>query len=266
MTPMLQQYFSLKKECGDAVLFFRMGDFYEVFGDDALVVAPLLNIVLTHRNRKDQEKMPFCGVPHHSYKPHCRKLIEHGFKVAIAEQITHTTAAGEGVIGRKIVKIITPGLHDDLDSLDDDKPNYFASLYEDPQSKRWSVLLADISTGELRLGTFANAQLTFDFVRKNTPREILARAFQHQKIKDNLPATTVLMSTMPEIAVSDDHQREQTLQDCFGSTMLAPFANDNTARVNLAAFAFYLQQNYYKLDNFLHIKPLLDKKEMDLGA
>ena len=266
MTPMLQQYFSLKKECGDAVLFFRMGDFYEVFGDDALVVAPLLNIVLTNRNRKDQEKMPFCGVPHHSYKPHCRKLIEHGFKVAIAEQITHTTAAGEGVIGRKIVKIITPGLHDDLDSLDDDKPNYFASLYEDPQSKRWSVLLADISTGELRLGTFANAQLTFDFVRKNNPREILARAFQHQKIKDNLPATTVLMSTMPEIAVSDDHQREQALQDCFGSTMLASFANDNTACVNLAAFALYLQQNYYKLDNFLHIKPLLDKKEMDLGA
>ena len=266
MTPMLQQYFSLKKECGDAVLFFRMGDFYEVFGDDALVVAPLLNIVITHRNRKEQEKMPFCGVPHHSYKPHCRKLIEHGFKVAIAEQITHATAAGEGIVGRKIVKIITPGLHDDLDSLDDDKPNYFASLYEDPQSKRWSVLIADISTGELRLGTFVSEQLTFDFVRKNTPREILARAFQHQKIKDHLPATTVLMSTMPEIVVSDDNQRTQTLQDCFAPTMLASYAKDDIARVNLAAFALYLQQNHYKLDNFLHIKPLLDKKEMDLGA
>ena len=184
MTPMLQQYFGLKKQCGDAVLFFRMGDFYEVFGDDALTVAPLLNILLTNRNRN--EKMPFCGVPHHSYKPHCRKLIDHGFKVAIAEQITHTTAAGDGIIGREIVKIITPGLHNDLDGLDDDKPNYFVSLYEDPQTRCWSVLLADVSTGELRLGTLAEAQLAFDFVRKNTPREILVRTFQHQKIKDNL--------------------------------------------------------------------------------
>ena len=264
MTPMLQQYFALKKQCGDAVLFFRMGDFYEVFGDDALTVAPLLNILLTNRNRN--EKMPFCGVPHHSYKPHCRKLIDYGFKVAIAEQITHTTAAGDGIIGREIVKIITPGLHNDLDGLDDDKPNYFVSLYEDPQTRRWSVLLADVSTGELRLGTLAEAQLAFDFVRKNTPREVLARTFQHQKIKDNLPALTVLLSTLPEVVVSDSNQREQVLQDSFAASMLAPFAEDNAARINLAAFALYLQQNYFKPDNFLHIKPLLDKQEMDPAA
>ena len=264
MTPMLQQYFTLKKQCGDAVLFFRMGDFYEVFGDDAEVVAPLLNILLTNRNRN--EKMPFCGVPHHSYKPHCRKLIEHGFKVAIAEQITHTTAAGEGIIGREIVRILTPGLHNDLDGLDDDKPNYLASLYEDPQTRQWSVLLADVSTGELRLGKLANAPLTFDFVHKNTPREILARTFQHQKLKDNLPATAVLLSALPEIVVSDSNQREQVLQDAFAAAMLAPLADDTTARVNLAAFALYLRQNYFKSDNFLHIKPLLAKQETDLAA
>ena len=264
MTPMLQQYFALKKQCGDAVLFFRMGDFYEVFGDDALTVAPLLNILLTNRNRN--EKMPFCGVPHHSYKPHVRKLIELGFKVAIAEQITHNTAAGDGIIGREIVKIITPGLHNDLDSLDDDKPNYFVSLYEEPQTRQWSVLLAEVSTGELRLGTLPEAQLAFDFVRKNAPSEILARAFQHQKIKDNLPATSVLLSTMPEIVVSDNHQREQVLRESFAAAMLAPLADDKTARTNLAAFALYLRQNYFKPDNFLHIKPLLDKQEMDLAA
>lgn len=264
MTPMLQQYFTLKKQCGDAILFFRMGDFYEIFGDDALTVAPLLNILLTNRNR--DEKMPFCGVPHHSYKPHCRKLIKHGFKVAIAEQITHTTAAGEGIIGREIVKIITPGLHNDLDNLDDDKPNYFASLYEDPQTRQWSALLADVSTGELRLGMLADAQLAFDFVRKNSPREILVRAFQHQKIKDNLPATAVLLSTFPEVVVSDSNQREQTLKDAFAATMLEPLAEDSAARTNLAAFVLYLRQNYFKPDNFLHIKPLFDKQEMDLAA
>lgn len=264
MTPMLRQYFDLKKQCHDAVLFFRMGDFYEVFGDDALTVAPLLNIVLTNRNR--EEKMPFCGVPYHSYKPHCRKLIEHGFKVAIAEQITHTTAAGDGILRREIVKIITPGLHDDLDSLDEDKPNYFASLYEDPQTRKWSVLLADISTGELRLGLLANSELTFDFVRKNAPREILARTFQHSQIKENLPATAVLLSNMPETIVSDDSQREQVLQECFAATMLTAYTDDHISRVNLAAFALYLQQNHCNFDNFLTIKPLLDKKEMDLAA
>ncbi len=264
MTPMLQQYFALKKQCGDAVLFFRMGDFYEVFGDDATTIAPLLNILLTSRNRND--KMPFCGVPHHSYKPHCRKLIARGFKVAIAEQITHTTAAGDGIIGREIVKIITPGLHNDLDSLDDDKPNYFTSLYEDPQTRCWSVLLADVSTGELRLGTRRDAQQAFDFVRKNAPREILARAFQHQHIKDNLPATTVLLSPLPETVVSDSNQREQVLRDAFAAAMLAPLADDIPARINLAAFALYLQQHHAQPDNFLHIKPLLDKQEMDLAA
>ena len=85
MTPMLRQYFDLKKKCPDAVLFFRMGDFYEVFGDDALKVAPILNIILTKRNR--EENMPFCGVPHHSYKPYRQKLLTSGFKVALAEQM-----------------------------------------------------------------------------------------------------------------------------------------------------------------------------------
>ena len=264
MTPMLQQYFSLKKKCGDAVLFFRMGDFYEVFGDDAVTVAPLLNILLTNRNRN--EKMPFCGVPHHSYKPHCRKLIEHGFKVAIAEQITHTTAAGEGIIGREIVRIITPGLHKDLDALDDDKPNYLVSLYEDPQTRQWSLLLADVSTGELRLGTLADALQAFDFVRKHSPREILARAFQHQTIKDNLPAISVLLSPLPENVISDDKQREEILQTTFASTILAPLAEDTAARINLAAFALYLQQHFCETDNLLHIKPLRDKQEMDLTA
>ena len=264
MTPMLQQYFALKKKCGDAVLFFRMGDFYEVFGEDAVTVAPLLNILLTNRNRN--EKMPFCGVPHHSYRPHCRKLIEHGFKVAIAEQVTHPTAAGEGIIGREIVRIITPGLHNDLDGLDDDKPNYLASLYEDPQTRHWSVLLADVSTGELRLGTLSDAQQVFDFACKNAPREILARAFQHQKIKENLPATAVLLSPLPEIVVSDNQQCEQILLEAFAPSMLAPIAEDTTARVNLAAFTLYLQQNYCETDNFLHLKPLCDKQEMDLSA
>ena len=262
MTPMIKQYFALKKQCGDAVLFFRMGDFYEVFGDDALTVAPVLNIVLTNRHR--EEKLPFCGVPHHSYKPYCRKLIDRGFKVAVAEQIGNEMESGKGIIKREIVKIMTPGLRDDLDSIAEDKPNYLASLFEDPNSRSWSLILSDISTGELRLGEFPHCDAVLDFVRKSAPTEILVRVFQHETLKEKLATSEIVFSPLPEAVVSDTELREQLLQKCFPALISAKLEKNTTARTNLAALAAYLQQNYFTFENFLTLKPLIAKKEMDL--
>ena len=262
MTPMVRQYFALKKECGDAVLFFRMGDFYEIFGDDALTVAPLLNIVLTNRHR--EEKLPFCGVPHHSYKPYCRKLIDRGFKVAVAEQIGNEVEIGKSIIKREIVKIITPGLRDDLDGIDEDKPNYLASLFEDPTSRSWSLILSDISTGELRLGEFPHVDAALDFVRKSAPAEILVRVFQHETLKAKLATSEILFSPLPETVISDTELREQLLRQCFPALISAKFEKKTAARTNLAALATYLQQNHFTFENFLTLKPLVAKKEMDL--
>lgn len=260
MTPMLQQYFDLKKQCGDeTILFFRMGDFYEIFGEDALRIAPLLNILITHRNKED--KMPFCGVPHHSYRPYCRKLVDHGFKVAIAEQIASNT--NKGILRRKIVKVITPGLRDDLDSLDADCPNYLASIYEEPKSRSCSLILADISTGELRLGQFADNEQTLAFIDNNNPQEILARLFQHDTLQKRY-RDTVSISQMPETVITDTNERQRVL-----SSFLTPAIRDRLsehAKINLAAFACYLRENSHSLDNFLTVKPLFSNQEMSLAT
>ena len=260
MTPMLQQYFDLKKQCDDkTILFFRMGDFYEIFGNDALQVAPLLNIMITHRNK--EEKIPFCGVPHHSYRPYCRKLVDHGFKVAVAEQIASNN--NRGILRRQIVRIITPGLRDDLDSLDTDRPNYLASIYEEPRSKSCSLILADISTGELRLGQLINCQQAMSFIDNNNPQEILARLFQHDMLQKRY-RDKITFSKMSETVITDTNERQRVLAGFLTSTILARFAEHE--QINLAAFACYLQKNSQPLDNFLTVKPLFSEQEMSLGT
>lgn len=260
MTPMLQQYFDLKKQCDDkTILFFRMGDFYEIFGEDALHIAPLLNIMITHRNK--EEKMPFCGVPHHSYRPYCRKLVDHGFKVAVAEQIASNN--NRGILRRQIVKVITPGLRDDLDSLDADCPNYLASIYEEPRSRRCSLILADISTGELRLGQFTNCQQALSFIDNNNPQEILARLFQHEILQKRY-RDKITLSKMSETVIIDTNERQRVLSGFLTPTILARFVEHE--QINLAAFACYLQKNSQALDNFLTVKPLISEQEMSLGT
>ena len=259
MTPMLQQYFDLKKRCDDkTILFFRMGDFYEIFGEDALRIAPLLNIMITHRNK--EEKTPFCGVPHHSYRPYCRKLVDHGFKVAVAEQIASNT--NKGILKRQIVKIITPGLRDDLDSLDADCPNYLASIYEEPQTRACSLILADISTGELRLGQFSNHQQALAFIDNSNPQEIVARLFQHDMLQKRY-RETITISRMPETVITDTNERQRILAGFLTPAILARF--EEYEQINLAAFACYLQDNAHALDNFLTVKPLFSEQEMSLG-
>ena len=120
------QFFDLKKKADDAILFFRMGDFYEIFGEDAKLVAPILEIVLTSREKGGQEKIPFCGVPHHSYRGYLNKLLSRGFKVAIAEQV-EDPAQAKGIVKRAITRTYTPGSIDDLDSLESEASNFILS-------------------------------------------------------------------------------------------------------------------------------------------
>ena len=121
MTPMMQQYYQLKAEAGDAILFFRMGDFYEIFGDDAELVAPKLELVLTSRERGDKQKIPFCGVPHHSVKNYHLKLIKMGYRIAVADQVEDPKLA-KGLVRREIIKTLTPGAIDELEALVQDQP------------------------------------------------------------------------------------------------------------------------------------------------
>src|SRR4051794_15085795 len=104
MTPMMQQYYELKQRYENAVLFFRMGDFYEIFGTDAEEVAPVLELVLTSRERGDQKRIPFCGVPHHSARNYWLKLLRKGYKVALADQM-EDPAEAKGLVRRDVTRV-----------------------------------------------------------------------------------------------------------------------------------------------------------------
>ena len=144
-TPMMKQYLSIKDEHPDALLFFRLGDFYELFYDDAVTASKVLEITLTARDKK-KDPIPMCGVPHHSSRNYIEKLIENGFKVAICEQMEDPREV-KGMVKRAVVRVITPGTLIDDFGMDDGRNNYLLALYTD--GDRYSVGYADISTGEL---------------------------------------------------------------------------------------------------------------------
>ncbi|RMF48390.1 MAG: DNA mismatch repair protein MutS [Deltaproteobacteria bacterium] len=147
-TPMMRQYLEIKSEYPDAILFFRLGDFYEMFMEDAVTAARILDITLTSRNKGADEEIPLCGVPYHSCQPYINKLVSHGHKVAICEQVEDPRAA-KGIVRREVVRVVSPGLVVDTDSLVPKENNYLAAAAPGKEG-RWGLAMIDITTGEFR--------------------------------------------------------------------------------------------------------------------
>lgn len=269
MTPMMQQYFNLKNKVSDSILFFRMGDFYEIFDKDAELVAPLLGIVLTSRDKDKNTKIPFCGVPHHSAKNYWSKLIKMGFKIAIADQLENPSET-KGIVKRDIVKILTPANIEDIDLLDQNTPNYAISIYEEPQSKDLALCLFDTSTGEIRLGNILNKNEIKSFCLKYKPKQILVRKFFQQELKnileDYLNIEKVLIEPLPESILRDTLQQDQIIKEVFGSHDLQSFpcGNVNGGKEVLSATILYLKSLYAKTEQFLTIKCLQEPNTMIL--
>ncbi|MDW7671790.1 MAG: DNA mismatch repair protein MutS [Bacillota bacterium] len=150
LTPMMQQYQTIKAAHQDALLFYRLGDFYELFFDDALVASRELEITLTGRNCGKEERAPMCGVPHHSAQNYIDRLIRKGYKVAICEQ-TEDPAAATGIVRREVVRVITPGTIIDSQLLQEKQNHYLAAVSVDQDA--WCLVYADLSTGELSVMT-----------------------------------------------------------------------------------------------------------------
>ncbi|MFW5991719.1 MAG: DNA mismatch repair protein MutS, partial [Halanaerobiaceae bacterium] len=145
LTPMMQQYKDIKKQYQDAILFFRMGDFYEMFFNDAKIAARVLDLALTSRNKGGGEKAPMAGVPCHSAESYIANLINQGYKVAICEQLEDPSEAS-GLVERDVIRVITPGTVIENDILEDDVNNYLAAVVEDEEKLGFAYI--DISTGE----------------------------------------------------------------------------------------------------------------------
>lgn len=145
-TPMMQQYIEIKKDYSDAIVFFRLGDFYEMFFEDALLASRELEIALTGRDAGAKERVPMCGVPHHAASSYLERLVQKGYRVAIVEQ-TEEATPGKGLVKREVVKIVTPGTILELNALNDKENNYVLAIHEEQQL--FDLAYADLSTGDL---------------------------------------------------------------------------------------------------------------------
>ncbi len=172
LSPMMRQYFAIKEQHKDQLLFFRLGDFYEMFFDDAILCSKELELTLTGKECGLDERAPMCGVPHHSVDVYISRLIKKGYKVAICEQLEDPKTA-KGMVKRDVIRVVTPGTILESNLLEEDKNNYIAAVFH--QNENCGFVVADISTGKV-FATFFQSDFSRylkDEIAKFTPSEII---------------------------------------------------------------------------------------------
>ena len=201
LTPMKRQYLEIKEQYQDCLLFFRLGDFYEMFNDDAIVASRELDLALTTRDRNvedPEERTPMCGVPYHSAETYIARLIARGYKVAICEQ-TEDPALAKGLVRRDVIRIITPGTVTESSMLEENRSNYIGSVYLSQTGG--GVAFCDVSTGEFCCASFEGDALShvLNELGRFAPREVLLSpaAWGCGELRDFL---SLRLSAMPEVS------------------------------------------------------------------
>jgi DNA mismatch repair protein MutS len=170
LTPMMQQYVEVKEKYKDCILFYRIGDFYEMFFEDAITASKVLEITLTGKDCGQEERAPMCGVPYHACDVYLNKLIENGFKVAICEQVEDPKLA-KGLVKRDVIRVVTPGTNMSQAILDENTNNYLMSIYLSKDMSGVSVV--DITTGEFKTCRISSIAKLADEINKYSPSEII---------------------------------------------------------------------------------------------
>jgi len=170
ITPMMQQYLQIKERYRDAILFFRLGDFYEMFFEDAHTASKILDIALTSRSKSEDGSVPLCGVPYHSAEPYIQKLLDAGHKVAVCEQV-EDPATAKGVVKREVVRVITPGTVTAAEALDARGNNFLAAVSKGRDG--FGLAVTDITTGEFRCTELAEEAALLDEIGRIQPSELL---------------------------------------------------------------------------------------------
>lgn len=187
LTPMMQQYMDIKEKYKDCIVFFRLGDFYEMFFEDAITASKELEITLTGRDCGQEDRAPMCGVPHHSSENYINKLISKGYKVAICEQVEDANLA-KGIVRRDVVRIVTPGTNLNMQSLDEKKNNYLMCIYNNLAN--YGIAYVDVTTGDFYTTQINSYIKLLDEIAKIQPSEII--------YNDNINDNTVLLETIEE--------------------------------------------------------------------
>lgn len=186
LTPMMQQYLQVKENYKDCILFFRLGDFYEMFFEDAKTASKELELVLTGRDCGLDERAPMCGIPYHAANNYIGRLINKGYKIAICEQLEDPSLA-KGIVKRDVIKIYTPGTFTDSGFLEETKNNYIMSLYVSSTDNYMGISFADISTGDFTC-TYSriDKSVIIDEISKFNPKEIILQDNIEEEILDSI--------------------------------------------------------------------------------
>ena len=201
LSPMMKQYMEIKDEHPDELLFYRLGDFYELFFEDGITASRELELTLTGKNAGLKERVPMCGVPYHSVNPYIQKLIEKGYKVAICEQLEDPKTV-KGTVKRGVVEVISKGTVVNLESLNEHDNNYIASVLD--LEYLYLLTIADISTGELK-------SLSINHHKEELINEILHLNIKEVILENNLDAEFIhlLKNTYGiEVSISSEYLTE----------------------------------------------------------
>jgi len=169
----MRQYLDVKARYPDAIVFFRLGDFYEMFFEDAVYVAGALNLTLTTRDKGKEDPVPMCGLPHHAARGYLTKLTDLGHRIAICEQLEDPRAV-RGIVRRDVVRVVTPGVILDEESLDPRAPNHVAAVVGEPRSG-YGLAFLDVSTGSFRATEAPSLESLLDELARAEPREVVLR-------------------------------------------------------------------------------------------
>lgn len=242
-TPMIKQYMKIKNQYSDSILFFRLGDFYEMFFDDAKIASKVLGIALTSRNKSEKNPVPLCGVPFHSVEPYIATMLSHGYKVAICEQLEEPSQSS-GIVERRVTRVLTPGVIIDSEKLDSKTNNYLASIYSD--GKSYGLAYCDISTGKFRTTSFSSLDELKSEIANIEAKEILLPEDLHNKeelISHFSRSWNPLLTTIDPWVWEITSARE-ILQEHLNTKTLEPFGLDNHPEsiVSCGAIIHYLKQ------------------------
>lgn len=243
LSPMMEQYFQIKQNYADTLLFFRLGDFYEMFFEDAKIASKELELVLTGRDCGQEERAPMCGVPFHSADSYIAKLVSRGYKVAICEQV-EDPATAKGIVKRDVVRIVTPGTVIESNMLDEGKNNFLASVYI--TDKFCGAAFVDVSTGEVHLDSFkdgSDANRLMNQLGCFNPSEVLLNKYA-SSIKEVVRFINDRLSARTQVLNEDDYDESRCKEQVVAHINENSDDYDEFNRNNALLLAFGSALNY----------------------
>ena len=268
LTPMMKQYMETKSQYQDCILFYRLGDFYEMFFEDALTASRELEITLTGKNCGQEEKAPMCGVPYHAVEGYLNRLVAKGYKVAICEQVEDPKTT-KGIVKREVVRIVTPGTNLDTQALDETKNNYIMCIVY--IADKYGVSVADISTGDYFVTEIPDSAKLLDEIYRFSPSEIICNeAFYMSGVdmdgmKDRLGITIYSLESW----YFDDEVCRKKLLEHFEVSSFAGLglADYDCGIISAGALLQYLLETQKNsLSNLTHITPYAAGKFMMIDS